>query len=331
MRIEIIVRIVCVFFLSIVILSAQTISADRGMVSIHGISVFEPGQKAIIAWDGNEEILILSTDAYAASNTSVLEILPLPSNPDVELGNFSSFYQIQRLIDYHSYKQDRNYFGPLDSGEANASVEIVFQKKLGAHNITIIHIKSMQNYTDWIESFLAEKNASTDVLPSTLNSIILEYLNQDISYFVFDEISLTPTTWSIAPIIYRFFTDYLYYPLKISSIIEGDTTITLFCITDQDIDWGSAENLGFVRKIEFDLNQTELSEIDPEIGEMFAEGARLYANRYNGPLGTLSKDISLKASARFSDLPIILVAVSISLAIGISVILALLDKKRTPK
>jgi hypothetical protein len=314
-----------------VILSAQTISADRGMVSIHGISVFEPGQKAIIAWDGNEEILILSTDAYAESNTSVLEILPLPSNPDVELGNFSSFYQIQRLIEYHSYKQDRNYLGPPDSGEANASVEIVFQKKLGAHNITIVHIKSMQNYTDWIESFLTEKNASTGVLPSTLNSIILEYLNQGIPYFVFDEISLTPTTWSIAPIIYRFTTDHLYYPLKISSIIEGDTTITLFCITDQDVDWESAENLGFERKIEFDLNQTELSEIEPGIGEMFAEGARLYAIKYDGPLGTLNKDISLIASARFSDLPIVLVAVSLSLVIGISVILTLLDKKRTPK
>lgn len=331
MRIEIIVRIVCIFFVSMAILSAQTINADRGMVSIHGISVYEPGQKAIIAWDGNEEILILSTDAYAESKTTVLEILPLPSNPDVELGNFSSFYQIQKLIEHHSYKQDRNYYGPLDSSEANASVEIVFQKKLGAHNITIIHIKSMQNYSDWIDNFLAEKNASTDVLPSNLNSIILEYLNQSIPYFVFDEISLTPTTWSIAPIIYRFTTDHLYYPLQISSIIDGDTTITLFCITDKDVDWRYAENLGFERKIEFDLNQTELSEIDPGIGEMFAEDARLYAVKYNGPLGTLNKDISLKASARFSDMPIIITAVSITFVIGISAILMLLDKKRISK
>ncbi|MEM3666844.1 MAG: hypothetical protein QW222_07180 [Candidatus Bathyarchaeia archaeon] len=29
------------------------------------VSVYEPGQKAIIAWNGTEEILILSTDVTA--------------------------------------------------------------------------------------------------------------------------------------------------------------------------------------------------------------------------------------------------------------------------
>jgi len=321
--------ILCGIIITFVIVS-NNVNADRGMVSVHGVSIYEPGQKAIIAWDGTEEILILSTDAYAQSNTSVLEILPLPSNPEVDLGNFSSFYKIQDLIWSHSYLQDRNYKA-LEGG--NESIEIVFQKKLGAHNITIIHIKSMQNFTNWINNFLAEKGASAEILPSELNSIISDYLQLEISYFVFDEIELTPSVWSIEPIIYRFSTDYLYFPLRISSIIHGDTTITLFCITDRNMEWESAESLGFDRKIEFDLNKTELSEIDQRIGEMFADDARLYVYEYSGSIQTFNNDLSVElasaiSSESSSDWTLIAFIIVIYIVIGIGVIAIFLNYRR---
>ncbi|MDI6708427.1 MAG: hypothetical protein QME47_05015 [Candidatus Thermoplasmatota archaeon] len=108
-------KILCIVIsLTLVLIAlSSSANADRGMVSLQGISVYEPGQKAIIAWNGSEEILILSTDVHSESNTSVLEILPLPSMPNVTLGNFSSFYKIQELIWYHSYYksvEDRNYY-----------------------------------------------------------------------------------------------------------------------------------------------------------------------------------------------------------------------------
>ncbi|MDI6887987.1 MAG: DUF2330 domain-containing protein, partial [Candidatus Thermoplasmatota archaeon] len=281
----------------VLIALSSSANADRGMVSLQGISVYEPGQKAIIAWNGSEEILILSTDVHSESNTSVLEILPLPSMPNVTLGNFSSFYKIQELIWYHSYYksvEDRNYYLAA-AALGNESVEVVFQQKVGLHNITIVHIKSNAEYAAWIDNFLIEKNVSNDVLPAPLNALIAEYLNLGISYFVFDELELTPAIRSIEPIIYRFSTTCLYYPLRISSIVEGNTTVTLFCITDQIIDWSSVENLGFNRKIEFDLNKTELLEIEPKIGEMFGSRARLYVCECSVALQTLISDIRATA------------------------------------
>ena len=54
--------------------------ADRGSIPFEReAKVFEPTQRALIAWDGKEEILLLSTDMSTSQPTKVLEILPLPS------------------------------------------------------------------------------------------------------------------------------------------------------------------------------------------------------------------------------------------------------------
>ena len=47
------------------------VSADRGMIPTSDVSVYGPGQKAIIAWNGEEEVLILSTDVYTSENSPV--------------------------------------------------------------------------------------------------------------------------------------------------------------------------------------------------------------------------------------------------------------------
>ena len=57
--------------------------ADRGMIPISpNVSVYEPGQKAIIAWNKGKEILILSTeDVNERGETKGLEVVSLPSIP----------------------------------------------------------------------------------------------------------------------------------------------------------------------------------------------------------------------------------------------------------
>lgn len=46
-----------------VLLISSSAFADRGMIAAYpDISVYEPGQKAILAWNGEREAMILSTD-----------------------------------------------------------------------------------------------------------------------------------------------------------------------------------------------------------------------------------------------------------------------------
>jgi len=55
------------------------------------VTVFEPKQRGIILWNGEEQRLLLSTDQKASERTAVLEVIPLPSEPTVRLGSFESF------------------------------------------------------------------------------------------------------------------------------------------------------------------------------------------------------------------------------------------------
>ena len=60
--------------------------ADRGAITVVGnVDIEEPAQRAIIAHDGQNEIIILQTDVKASKETKVVEFMPLPSKPKVSL------------------------------------------------------------------------------------------------------------------------------------------------------------------------------------------------------------------------------------------------------
>jgi hypothetical protein len=86
------------------------------------VDIFEPKQRALIAWDGYEEILILSTDLYASEATQVLEIMPLPSVPAVTAKDIGLFHRLNMLIndllsiERHLPERDRGLANPVDNG-----------------------------------------------------------------------------------------------------------------------------------------------------------------------------------------------------------------------
>ena len=80
-------------------LPAGTAVADMGSIPFKlGVSIFEPNQRALIAYDGREQILILSTDLRASEPTKVLEVIPFPSEPEVKNGNNEVFAKADELI-----------------------------------------------------------------------------------------------------------------------------------------------------------------------------------------------------------------------------------------
>jgi hypothetical protein len=85
-------------FVAILFLSAVAY-ADRCAISIiPDVSVFEPNQKAIIGWNGIDEILILSTDMHATRKTNLIEIMPFPSKPIIYEGDTSIFKRLENYL-----------------------------------------------------------------------------------------------------------------------------------------------------------------------------------------------------------------------------------------
>ena len=82
-----------------VVAGVLSVQADRGAIPFQPeVTIFEPTQRALIAWNGEEEILILSTDLRASRATKVLEVMPFPAEPRVKKGDVGVFRRAVKLI-----------------------------------------------------------------------------------------------------------------------------------------------------------------------------------------------------------------------------------------
>ncbi len=282
------------------LLCAGSVSADGGMISFHEFSVYEPGQKAIIAWDGTDEIMILSVDVYSEENTQALHMVPFPSLPEVELGSVESFEKIEEIMNRDGYYhgQDSNTLNEKGEMAPGNNVEIVFWEQIGPHDITAVKINSPIEFTKWVNEFLEGKGIINKELPDELDSVVSHYTGQEIRYFVFDVINLTPNEKSVDPIIYKFKSRYLFFPLEISSIIEGYTEITLAFITPSDLPISSTsmEDLNFNREYNGMITLTELEEVSDKIAAMFMFAGDCCLAVFKGffSLTALEDDIMIK-------------------------------------
>ncbi|MBE0512067.1 DUF2330 domain-containing protein [Candidatus Bathyarchaeota archaeon] len=296
------VSIGIVFFL-LVLFSVSFVYADRGLITVSPeVSVYEPGQKAIVAWNGEQEILILSTDVTSSSETLVLELLPLPSEPDVSAASFRSFEEIQRLI----WEEGVNLYRGKSYGEIQAeSVEVVFHEEIGTHDITVVRATKAGELVDWIDDFLQSNSVNETVSLGDFEPVVKDYMGRGFRYYVLDLITVTPDERSVDPILYWFRSSFLYYPLVITSPVPGETEITLFLLTEGKVD----KDYQPMRKayyeipgknwkpIEFVLSKGDLSKIDLRIGELFEDGAWLTVLKYDGNLSWLTRDLMISEEA----------------------------------
>lgn len=295
------------------------------MIVPEGASVYEPGQKAIIAWDGEREVLILSTDVWASENTWALELLPLPSRPArPEAGSFDSFIEVEYMV--MEYLSDvYTHRGLAAPGKG---LEVIFHENIGAHEILVVESSDAQALINLAENLLEGKGLTQEVSWERLRNLAEIYiLQRGMSYWVLDLIDLSEYLMSREPIIYTFETDYLYFPLEISSLVSGTTDITLFTLTNDKLDVSAVENAGFFIAsfaaggedvpIEFEVDENELNRISPEVAELFDGPAWLTTLTYEGLLENLKGDLMLDhVGAAVDNL--------LAIAWGIGIVLVLL-------
>ena len=288
-----------------------SVSGDGGIIGPPQIYIYERAQNAIVAWNGTEEVLILSIDIDSSESTKVLRIIPLPSNPiNVTEGSFDTFIKLQEIVNEklqeawnYSFIESGGYND--DKGMPSYNVEITFQDTIGAHNITIFHIRDGTNFNSYATDFAAQAGLSDITFSSDFQNTVDEYLEDDISYFVFDIIDISEEEHSIDPIVYRFKTDFLFYPLKITAASDvGETyaEVNVFCITKNRIKNEIFSDLSFYSNINYywyygdplsdiNLSEDELLEISPDIYNIFKGDPILMSHEYYGRYSNLDGDI----------------------------------------
>ena len=269
------------------------------------VSLREAGQKAIVAWNGTEEVLILSIDVESSESATVLRLLPLPSNPTkVEEGTFSSFENLVRIINQkiRALEQREGTLGPGEDGGV-PGVIITFHAELGPHDVTIVKVNDLEYFMTWVENFASSKGLTARAIPDGFQQSVAGYLENEIAYFVFDVAQTSPYEKSITPLVYRFETDSLYYPLNITGNSVGlESTwdeIQLFLITKGRIDSETVENIQLRATVGFEewleLSVGELAQISPEIADLFESDPFVMNASYSGRLSELEKDLTVTA------------------------------------
>ena len=287
--------------LGLVFFQPQLGFADRGSIpwgnwdAQNMPEIFEPAQNAIIAWNGKEEILLLSTDLKASKPTKVLEVLPLPSEPIVTRGDVASFAKINALI---NEELRQNWFGGKGLGDtraaSGAAAEVTFHEKIGAHDIRVVHVLESSDFEQWIRDFFKKEGTVRQQISPVLLATIEQYLLDGYHWFVFDVVELGLQLKSNDAIQYRFATDKFYYPMRISATDSGETNIRLIALTER----GLSRYIGLPqesirqahRKLQVDT--AKIANISQEMGSLFrSETISLQTLRIQGNLKSFDLDV----------------------------------------
>lgn len=210
--------------------------ADRGSIPFKPqVQIFEPNQRAMIAWNEHEEILLLSTDLHASEPTKVLEVMPFPAQPQVKKGDVEVFKKATALINQKLNVQPkrRGILGEIDAvpPAAEPAGEVTFHEKIGAHDVSVTRVREPTQFVEWVEKYLRSNGVDNPTIPAEVKRAVAEYLRDGYEWFVFDVVELDKKPKTNEAIQYRFNTTSLFYPLRISRVGKGETTIDLLILT----------------------------------------------------------------------------------------------------
>ena len=273
------------------------------------VKVFEPNQRALISWNGTEEILILSTDLKSSEPTKVLEVFPFPAEPEVKEGDNKIFRKatnmINRELQRRAYAVDSFGGGGGMGGEAGGEgalpppANVTFHEEIGSHDIAVIQALRKDGFVEWVHRYLTSQNVSAPEIPEALAEVIDEYIADGFTWFVFDVVSLSPDIKSKQALQFRFATNCLYYPLRITRTEKGNTYISLLILTSELVSMREGWGFGLPRnrvKLAHEpitISAEDVAQLSPDIADLLGPDrrARLRVWEIRGILWLFKQDL----------------------------------------
>jgi hypothetical protein len=289
-----------VFFIMLALLGPAPLFADGGPIPFNRrVQVFEPNQRAMIAWNGGEEILLLSTDMRVSEATRVLEVLPLPSEPKVKKGDVETFRKATTLINSKIRKApvmaSRSGGRGGAGGAGRPAGEVTFHKKIGANDISVTHVLDTEGFIAWVEKYLRSAGVEDPTIPTALKNAIGGYLGEGVAWFVFYVVSLDEVLSTGEAIQYRFKTKSLYYPMKVTQTAVGHTTVDLLVLSPRLLDRfpGIPSSRVHLRHEPVSITSEELHSLNPDMDALLGhrKDMKLRIWRLQGQASEFQQDL----------------------------------------
>lgn len=227
----------CVIVLTVIAVGHVAAAyGDGGMIPfIPNVQLFEPNQRAVIAWNGIEEILILSTDTYASTPTKALEVIPLRAEPTVKKADPEIFEKATRLINSRMSRPQpfAGAPGAMAAPAAPPAGEVTHHERIGRHEISVTHVLDVNGFCTWAEDYLRSKGAQMPRVPDPIRVAVQGYLERGFAWFVYDVVELGTTVRTNEPIQFRFKSDCVFYPLVITQTESQHVDIRIILLTPE--------------------------------------------------------------------------------------------------
>lgn len=275
--------------------------ADCGSIPYNpNAEIYEPGQRAFIAWNGDVEILVLSTDLKASTKTQVLEVIPFPSEPEVRKGDIKIFDRAMELIGPPTLPKGVVAMGGMGAGGEGAppAARVTTHKVIGPHDVSVIEMLREDAFVPGVEEHLKGQGVRNPVIPAALKKVLGEYIKDGYKWFVFDVVTVGDSVKTKDALRYRFKSQRLYYPLRITRTEKGDTDVRLIILTEQLLDSNKCVGIS-EKRIERPsdrsriINRSELEWLDEEADVLLGHPARslLRLWKIHGKLSAFKKDL----------------------------------------
>lgn len=200
--------------------------AGRAPIWLQPVRLVEASQKAIVLHDGEEEVLVLGAELEATGQAEILEFVPFPSEPVVALAEGDPFGQARQLI----REKRLEVQGPPVKGKAErpVAVELTFAARMGVHDVEVARVNDAAGFEAWVRAHFQPKGLPLELGPAL--EVAQDYLARGYRHFVFDRVTAGPERRLAAPLVYRFRSERLYYPLRTSHLVGGKGAIQLVMV-----------------------------------------------------------------------------------------------------
>lgn len=216
--------------------------------------------------------MILSTDFRYEANRKIeaVRVIPFPSLPSVKESDDEVFEEVDKILSdlMYSVGGDHKAFG-LSAGGADRGASVKWSTEIGSHNLTAYEVNSSEYFGEIVKrKFKAEEIQGWE-MDKSIESIIEDYLERDIRYFVIDVVDLEERGGKADPILYEFQTEELFYPLVISGLSERVEVVKVAVFSKKMMDSEEFERSDLELQCYDWMDKNEVKDVSPEISSMF--------------------------------------------------------------
>ena len=243
------------------------------------VVVAEVDQRALIAFDGREELLVVNSVLQASEPASVIRLLPLAAEPKVDTGKAEGFATAAQII---SAGLSRRAAKMLDiSGftapaiaekEEERSAPSAEKRPAAKDAIKIVKATDRAALDAAIAELAETKPGQPPAVPPLLAKAIDEYRSEGYVWFVLERLEVAATPTPTPCLRLHFATDRLYYPLRIGRASSDITSVRLIMVSPRLVkipDVGAPR----VRLLHepVPVNLDSLAEVDDKLKKFFGE------------------------------------------------------------